>query len=603
MSDVLNGNFPVSKDSYLAFDGLTIKDKIKQRLNQTGIFTDQNFEGSNLAAFNDAFAMGMSLLVYMLNKNVVGGQFSETQIYENMNRVVKQLDYKPVGHQTSNLAFGLSAQTLDAGIYTIPRYTSINVGGVSYSINKDISFVKAEDTVLEPIPTVGDNNLLFQGAFLEFPTYTAAGNDNEIMFLTVNDDVIVDNFNIDVYVKSGEKWEKWEKTASLYLNNSLEKVYELRFNENKRYEIKFGNDINGKKLTENDLVALYYLRSDGVGGEIGANTLFGIRPSVFSTIQFNQILSDTAPLNTNILNDSNGLQYLTFDNSCVSSNYTEPETVQQIRTNAPNVFRSQFSLGTQNSYETFVRTNFSNIVQDVKVKNNTEFLDSYIKYFYDLGLTKPQLESRALFNQMKFADSCNFNNVYIFTVPKTVANNLSYLYPAQKSLIIDSIQEQKTLTSEPIVMDPVYLTLDIALSETNTTLIDDVDQSEIFIQPNFNSRRSSDSIINDVNNIINNFFNRKNTKLGQTIDINDLTNQILGVEGVKKIFTRRTDTGYMVEGLRFIIWNPIYEDLSSSVIVGNTTLEDFQFPYLFRNDFTNKISVDDSFVKFEKTVI
>lgn len=603
MSDVLNGNFPVPKDSYLAFDGLSIKEKIKQRLNQTGTFTDQNYEGSNLAAFNDAFAMGMSLLIYTLNKNVIGGQFSETQIYENMNRVVKQLDYKPVGHQTANVAFSLSAQTLNAGIYTIPRYTSLNVGGISYSINKDISFVKTEDNTTEAIPSVGNNNLLFQGTFLEFPTYTAAGNDNEIVFLTVNDNVIVDNFNIDVYVKTSDVWEKWEKTASLYLHNSSDKVYELRFNENKRYEIKFGNDINGKKLSENDLVAIYYLRSDGIEGEMGANTLIGIRPTSFNTIQFNQILTDTAPLNTNILTDGNGIQYLTFDNSCVSSDYTEPETVQQIRTNAPNAFRSQYSLNTQNSYETFIRTNFSNIVQDVKVKNNSEFLDTYIKYFYDLGLTKPQLESRALFNQMKFADSCNFNNVYIFTVPKTVANNLSYLYPAQKSLIIDSIQEQKTLTSEPIVMDPVYLTLDIALSESNTTLIDDVDSTEIFIQPNFNSRRSSDSIINDVNNVINNFFNRRNTKLGQTIDINDLTNKILGVEGVKKIFTRRTDTGYMVEGLRFLMWNPIYEDLSSTIIVGNTTLEDFQFPYLFRTDFTDKITVDDSFVKFEKTAI
>lgn len=603
MSDILNGNFPVPKNAYLSFDGLTLKEKIKQRLNQTGIFTDQNFEGSNLAALNDVIAMVFGSLFFTLQQNVNGGQFSETQIYENMNRVVKQLDYKPIGHQTANLSFGLSAQTLDAAIYTIPRYTSLNLGGISYSINKDISFIKTEDTTLEAIPSVGENNLLFQGSVIEFPTYTASGNDNEIFFLTVNDDVIVDNANIDVYVKNSDVWEKWTKTVSLYLHNSLDKVFELRFNENKRYEIKFGNDINGKKISENDLVAIYYLKSDGVGGEIGANTLQGIRPASFNSVQFNQILQDTAPLNTNILGNNNGLQYLIFNNNCVSSNYNEPESVEQIRTNAPNVFRSQYNLGTQNSYETFVKTNFSNIIQDVKVKNNTEFLDTYVKYFYDLGLTKPHLESRALFNQMKFADSCNFNNVYILTVPKTVANNLSYLYPAQKSLILDSMQHQKTLTSEPIILDPVYLTFDIALSETNTTLIDDIDLTEIYIQPNFNSRRNSASIINDVNQILNSMFDRKNTKLGQTIDINQLTNEILGVEGVKKIFTRRTDTGYMVEGLRFIMWNPIYEDISSSVIVGNTTLEDFQFPYLFRTDFTNKITVDDSFTKFEKNVI
>lgn len=602
MSDVLNGNFPVSKDAYLAFDGISIKDKIKQRLNQTGVFTDQNYEGSNLAAWNDVFGMVFSLLIYTLNQNVNNGVFSETQIFENANRIVKELDYRPVGYQTANLSFSLSAHTLASGIYTIPRYTSLNIGGVSYSLNRDVSFVKTESTIVEALPSVGENNLLYQGTFIEFPTYTAAGSTNEIVFLTVNDNVLVDNFNLDVYVNTGDKWERWTKTASLYLNNSLDKVYEVRFNENKRYEIKFGNDINGKKLNEGDQVAVYYLKSDGESGEVGAGGLLGLRPNVFNSIRFSEILADTAPLNTSVLNSSN-INVLSFDNACTSSNFTGHETVEQIKANAPSVFRSQYSLGTANSYETFVKTNFSNIIQDAKVKNNSEYLDTYIKYFYDLGLTNPQLESRALFNQLKFADSCNFNNVYIFVVPKTIANNLSYLYPAQKSLIIDSMQEQKTLTSEPIILDPVYLAVDIALSESNTISIDDIDQTELFIQPNFNSRRNSASIVNDINTVINNFFNRANTKLGQTVDINDLTNQILSVEGVKKIFTRRKDTGYTVEGLRFIMWNPIYEDLSSTLIVGNTTLEDFQFPYLFNTDFTTKISVDDSFSKFEKIAI
>ena len=38
----MNDSFPVPQDAYLAFDGLSIKDKIRQRLTQTGVFSDQN---------------------------------------------------------------------------------------------------------------------------------------------------------------------------------------------------------------------------------------------------------------------------------------------------------------------------------------------------------------------------------------------------------------------------------------------------------------------------------------------------------------------------------------------------------------------------------
>lgn len=40
--------YPIAKDSYVAFDGLSIKEKIKQNLNKSNLFANQNFEGSNL---------------------------------------------------------------------------------------------------------------------------------------------------------------------------------------------------------------------------------------------------------------------------------------------------------------------------------------------------------------------------------------------------------------------------------------------------------------------------------------------------------------------------------------------------------------------------
>jgi hypothetical protein len=580
-------DYPVPKNAYLAFDGLTIKQKIKDRLNQTKIFTDQNYEGSNLAAFNDAFGMGLSLLVYYLNQSSVNGQFSETTIYENINRIVKELDYKPIGYQTASVLFSLSAEDLNSGFYTIPRYSYISIGGINYSLNDDVSFTKTTNAVLEQIEGIEDDKILYQGTFFEYPVVSPAGNANEIVYLAVDDNIKVDNSNIHVYVKEGDVWEKWSKTQSLYINDYSDKVYEIRFNENKVYEIKFGDDINGKKLSSDNSVVIYYLVTNGHDGEISSNSLEGRKLVSFSTINLQSILSQTG---LNYL-DNLKLNDLFLNNKFSSSYYSDPESIESIRKNAPGVFRSQFNVSTKKSYQSFIRNNFYNIIQDVVVKNNTEYLDSYIKYYYDLGLTKPQYESRALFNQINYSDSCNFNNVYVFCVPKTVQNNLSYLTPSQKNIILDTIRDEQVLTSETIIADPVYIGFDICVQETSQITKEDINNTELYIIRNPTSRRNESSIKTDVEKTIVNFFDSKNNILGQTVNIQQLNTDLLNIDGVSQLYTRNKKTNTLSDGIKMAYWNPVYFDITISETTSITKLQDFQFPFLNNKQFINRITV------------
>lgn len=578
-------DFPIAKNAYVAFDGLSIKQKIKDRLNQTGIFTDQNYEGSNLAAFNDSVAMSFSLLLYYLNQNSVNGQFSETTVYENINRIVKELGYNPIGHQTASVCFSLSAKDLTAGFYTIPRYSKVTIGGLDYSLWKDLAFTKSTNNTSENIGGIESDAVLYQGSFIELPIYSATGTNNEVLYVTVDSNAIVDNFAIDVYVQTDNVWEKWNKTQSLFINNYTDKVYEVRFNENKLYEIKFGDDINGKKLTSTDKVLVYYLISNGKSGEIGANGLQNRKFSTSISSNLNSILSSSG---ISYMNNQQLLN-LSVDNQFSSTSYSLPENVSSIRKNAPGVFRSQFNVTTSKSYQTFIKSNFSSIIEDAVVKNNKEYLDSYIKYFYNIGLTKPQLESRALFNQINYADSCNFNNVYIFAVPKTIKNGLSYLTPAQKELILDSIREEQVLTSETIIADPVYIAVDIGLQITSTISMKDITDSEIVIAKSSTSRRSDNSIKEEVQNTILSVFS--SVKLGQKIDIQQLNVDILNIDGVSKIYTKNKTTGNFSQGLRMITWNPVYFDLTVAQKSSVITTEDFQYPYLYNKSFVERITV------------
>jgi len=584
----MNDNFPVSKDAYLAFDGLSIRDKIRERLTQTGVFSDQSFEGSNISAINDVISMVFSLLLYNLNKTSSNGTFSETTLYKSINGIVKALNYSPIGAQTASINYTMSVDSLDAGFYTIPRYSSVALGGIKYSFNDDLVFSKLINGVREEIIDINNSKILYQGSFQEYPTVISSGTPNELIFIIPDNTVTIDHFNIFVYVKEPNGiWTKWQRTSSLYLHNSSDQVFEVRYNENRRYELKFGNNINGKQLPENSQVGIYYLASDGPSGEVGIGAVTNKKITVFSTSRIDSILSDGRV--GNILNNGD-INTVLLNNSSPSTYYSDPETVEQIRQNAPTNYRSQYSLTTAKSYETFIKTNFANILHDVAVMNNDEYLDSYIKYFYDLGLTNPQLEYRSLYNQVNFADACNFNNIYCFCVPKTRNNVKSYMISEQKSLIINTIDEQKVLTAEVIIADPVYMAVDIAASATGQPQVTDINNTQILVYKDLVTRKSDSTIASEVNDLIISFFNRVNNNLGQHINVNQLVTDILAIEGVAHIATRINDANTIVEGLQLLMWNPAYPSFTTSFST-NITLEKFQFPFLYTPSMISRITV------------
>jgi hypothetical protein len=114
---------------------------------------------------------------------------------------------------------------------------------------------------------------------------------------------------------------------------------------------------------------------------------------------------------------------ITFTNTNASVPYSDIESSKQIKQNAPNFFKQQGRLVTVSDFEFFVKSNFNNFVSDVKVVNNWEYIEEHIRYLYNIGLKQPSLDSRVLYNQVNFADSCNFNNIYIYCIPKLLQSN------------------------------------------------------------------------------------------------------------------------------------------------------------------------------------
>lgn len=50
-------------------------------------------------------------------------------------------------------------------------------------------------------------------------------------------------------------------------------MFSLRLNENKTYEIKFGNGTTGKRLDKGDQLYIFYLETNGKDGEIDVGSV------------------------------------------------------------------------------------------------------------------------------------------------------------------------------------------------------------------------------------------------------------------------------------------------------------------------------------------
>jgi hypothetical protein len=582
--------YNLPKDSYVAFDAISLRNLIIERLNDQKTFTDQNYIGSNIASVIDIISYAYNTLIFYLNKTSNESMFTEAQVYENINRIVKLLDYKPVGYQTSTLVFEVSAfSKLETDLtyvatrdlapnrsYTIPRYSYLMVGGVPFSFDEDITF-NVTSAGTQSLFDLTNKKLLFQGIYKEAPLYIAQGDASEM--IAINSSSSIDHSHIDVYVyeQNLETWIQYKNVPNLYTERSFARTFEKRLNSNGTYDLLFGDGVNGRRLNAGDQVIVYYLESFEQRGVVEPEVLKQATKTVYTTTKFQEILNDVNAQNYTYLTTSL-FNNLTFNNVVGSTVPKEIETADSIRKNAPSNFKSQYRLVTKEDFETFIKINFAGFISDVKVFSNWDYTGKYLKYFHDVLISPTAFKQIAL-NQVLYSDSCNFNNVYICATPRvSPGSSLKYLLPAQKEAILSNISSLKTLTTEIVFMDPVYKALSLGI-KTNDEIFSILDKEfcrlQIIKTPT--SRRSSKSIANDVKTVFENFFNPTITKLGGQILYSDLVGKILSVDGVSSIKSVRIDTNETFNGLALFMWNPVYPDIDKAIIVNDVALQDFEY--------------------------
>ena len=604
-----NTDFTLPRDAYATFDALTLKSLIKNRLREGGTFTDQDFEGSNISAIIDIIALSYHLSLFYLNQTSSESLFDEATVFENINRITKLIGYKPTGYRTSVLSFEAEASgILPRDIYTIKRFSYFTVNGTEYSFLNDATFSKTQAGI-EQLSELANNNLLYQGKFNEVPVIRAIGEDFETISLILRDTINnvpfdIEENSINVFVRdiNTGKYIEFTETKSIFNEGNASYSFEKRLNENGFYELKFGNGVNGVPLKTGDQVYIYYLKSDGTKGSIAPGGLDGNNVNIYTTSQFETISNDIYGTDTLFLTPDTAAA-IKFTNSTGSSNPSDIESVEEIRENAPRTFFAQNRIVTNDDFKSFIDKGYSNIISSSILVNNQSFVDNVIKYYYDLGLDRPNQDSRFLFNQVKFSTTNQANQVHAFMVPKVKTvdenNNLFFLSQSQKSEIINTAQSEKILNAEILPQDPVYVGVTVGLQDTANSdpTVADINDSYLVIERTLNNRISTTKIIEDVNSIFEEAFKPENVDLGSVINITDITAQILAIEGVSglKTIKRNPRTAEVIRQVPFLNlfnFNAAYSDVDINSTGSNVSLPYFKYPFLYNSNLKERITIE-----------
>jgi hypothetical protein len=545
---------------YLRFGEQNIKELLKTKLTsaEDSNFTSQMFEDGNLAILIESFSYMASILLYYLNSAASESIFDDTTLYENMNRIVKMLGYNPHGFVTSSVYANIvydeeslpvaQQLLLPRYVYTDTKRKDANGNSIYYSTVRDYNFSAEQPASIQlyngrwqaystPIKAMG----------IPFESYVL---DN-ISLPTGN--VIADG-HIHVYVSNNNNgYDQYTQTSTLYDHGMRDKVFEARLNESKQYTIKFGDGINGTKLTPSSEIIILYLQSNGSTGTIDASVLgkesdkgqlvfdipvVGLSKSSVVDILDLDVSSGSVTL-TKKQNDINTGTYNRIDlvgisNTENSSPTIDFESVDSIRESAPKWFRMSNRLITSDDFKEYVLKTF-NEIHDITVMNNAEYTTEFLQWLerYD------KLTVEIARGHYKYTDACDFNNVYLWL--KSI--NTSDTSTTLKRNIIDACRGKKALTSEVIPLNPVTVSISPCFVSDNTddvtkdNLFDVISRTRIRITRDRNTLVTIERIKQNIIKSLNNFFDMTELYLGESINLDALFLELMSIEGISRIDT------------------------------------------------------------------
>jgi len=378
-------------------DFFTLKNNLKKYLADQDQFKDYDFNGSNMSVLLDVLSYNTYLNSFYVNMAVSEMFLDSAQIRDSVISHAKELNYLPRSFQSASAVVNLTitpATSVDT--VTVLKGTSLTsrVGSNTYS------FIIDENLILSSTNGVFTANgiSIFEGDLVsETFIYDSS---RELNFVLSNPTVDTRSIVVFIAEDNGQTVLEYNRGTTFLGLNANSQTFFVQSARNDRYEVVFGNGIQGR------------LPKDGSAIIVGYRVCSGELPNGAALFSIDNAIDGHANVIVSTVS--------------VASGGLVSESLPSIRKNAPRTFQAQERAVTALDYKTALQTEF------------------------------PEIESINVFGG-EDADPPQYGRVFVCV-------NLENLIGApafKKQVYKDYLKTITPLSIDPIFIDPEFLFLEV----------------------------------------------------------------------------------------------------------------------------------------------
>ena len=314
------------------YDFDAIKINLKSFLQGQTQFQDYDFEGSSLNILLDILSYNTHYLAYLANMATNELYLDSADIRNNIVSLAKMIGYTPSSPKAPmasidiqiNNATGTSVTMNKGTVFT----TSVDDVSYQYVTNSDVTITPDSGVYkFSGVP-------IYEGSLVTFK-YTVDSTDVDQKFILPNANIDTTTLLVKVQNSSSDTTTNTYSLAGGFNNlTATSKVYFIQEGQDGKFEVYFGDGVNGHAVSDGNIVILEY---------IVTNKTLSNNASSFS-------LSGTI----------GGFSDVTITTVSNSQGGSESQDNESIRHNAPLQYAAQDRAVTTTDYETLVRSIYPN---------------------------------------------------------------------------------------------------------------------------------------------------------------------------------------------------------------------------------------------------
>jgi hypothetical protein len=383
----------------LDFNDLRIQ--IKDYLRTNSKFTDFDFEGSNFSVLIDLLAYNSYITSYNTNMTVNEVFLDSATLRENVVSLARNIGYVPKSRRASQskISFTVDMSATDA------RTVKLLSGQVALGAVSNGNYIfSVPDDVIVPVNRDGiaqfEELVIYEGIYLTSTFIVDTSQANQ-RFVLPNVNIDTTTIRVTVSDAVDEVYTAFTNVLNVDKNSRIFLIQEIA---DEKYEIRFGDNIVGKKPPNGSRISVSYIITNGTLGNGASNFTF-----------------------SGLLKDNSGLDVTIGISSPItiskSADGDEIESLDSIKFIAPRIYASQFRAVTSNDYKALIPSIYANV--DSVSTYGGEELDppEYGKVFISI---KPK--NGTFLSQVTKRDILRSLRQYSIAGIKPEIIDLSYLY-------------------------------------------------------------------------------------------------------------------------------------------------------------------------------